>query len=164
MSRQSIVLLTDYKGFYQSRWKASPYRSGYDQELLKQRFADHGYDVEFIQFVDVDPSDPRWADQVVAYTSSEERGLHYKSYLEDVVYALELAGAKTVPPYRFLRALNNKVFMEMLRDQVLGESLGGMPRSLHFGALEDLENVERMPAEFLRLETITLEGTKPENS
>jgi hypothetical protein len=54
----------------------------------------------------------------VLYTSSEDRGLQYKSWIEDLVLAMEAAGARTIPSFRFLRAHHNKVMMEALRTQL----------------------------------------------
>ena len=51
------------------------------------------------------------------YTSSEDPDYFYKSYIEDIVYGLKNIGAKLIPPYKYLRTNNNKVLMEILRDQ-----------------------------------------------
>jgi glutathione synthase/RimK-type ligase-like ATP-grasp enzyme len=49
------------------------------------------------------------------YTSSEEHDLHYKHFIEDVVFGLKELGAIVIPDPSYLRANNNKVFMEILR-------------------------------------------------
>lgn len=119
MSMTDIYLITDYKNFFGSKWKSSPYRSGYDKSYLKALFAQQGYKLIIATASTVDVSNDRWKGALVLYTSSEEPGLHYKSYLEDIVSALELKGAKVLPKAMFLRAHENKVFMEQLRKILL---------------------------------------------
>jgi len=116
---------------------ASPYRSGLDQSLLAECFARHGMTVEYVPLADVFAGVKAWRGRIALYTSSEEFGDHYKKYIEDVVYGLEEAGAHVLPRAAFLRAHNNKVFMEILRDQLLGEELTGL-RSRVFGTLEEV--------------------------
>ncbi len=135
---REIFLLTDYKGFFGSKWKASPYRSGYDQQLLSNYFKKYEFSARFMRLADVNFKSQDWNGKVVLYTSSEEIDYNYKQYIEDIIYALELAGTHVIPYFKFLRANNNKVFMEILRDQILGEKLSGLS-SKHFGTFEELE-------------------------
>ena len=133
-----IIILTDYHGFFGSKWKSQPYRSGYDQTMLAELFAGYGVQTRFmrmseVQFVDID-----WRDRVVLYTSNEDPGYHYKAFIEDVVYDLKLRGAMLVPPFEMLRANNNKTFMEMHGRRVLQGRAEIIP-SMQFGALEDLD-------------------------
>ena len=132
-----IILLTDYKGRFGSKHDDSPYRSGMDLMLLKRAFGEEGYDVEFIPFSQVRPGDGTWKDKKVLYTSSEDPGLSYKQYIEDIVLALSYAGADVIPRFEFLRANNNKVFMELLRD-LLPEDKRGNLVSTHYGTIEEL--------------------------
>ena len=105
----------DYKNQFGSKYTATPYRSGMDKDKLNNYFSNYGYDVEFMQLSAVNfPND--WKDKYVLYTSQEDKDYLYKSYIEDIVYGLELAGARVIPSYKFLKANNNKVFMEILRD------------------------------------------------
>jgi len=132
-----LCLLTDYQNRFGSKWLASPYRSGYDRRLLAKSFARYGYAVEYKQFSEVFSRWKEWAGEVVLYTSSEEVGNTYKTYVEDIVYGLEEAGAHLLPRAAFLRAHHNKAFMEILRDRLLGEGLTGL-QSRSFGTLEEL--------------------------
>jgi len=134
---KNIYALTDYKGFFGSKWKAQPYRSGLDKESLIKCFANKSWDIQFVRFKDVDFKD-NWKDKLVIFTSSEERGLYYKSYIEDIVLGLEQAGARVIPGYAFLRANNNKVFMEILREQLLKVIPTGI-FSRFYGTVEELE-------------------------
>lgn len=134
---RAIHLITDYKGYFGSKWNAKPYRGGYDKQALAQALAAHGYECVYVPCSKVFTSGIDWNGQVALYTSSEEIGNNYKQYLEDVIHGLEEAGARVLPRSVFLRAHNNKVFMEILRTQLLGEDLTGL-RSRTFGTIEEL--------------------------
>ena len=51
----------------------------------------------------------------IIYTSSEDHEGKYKSFIEDVILFLQDIGHICIPSYKFLRAHNNKVYMELLR-------------------------------------------------
>jgi len=135
---KEIYLLTDYKGFFENKYTAVPYRSGMNRELLTKYFAESGYAAEFMAFADVDFRKMDFREQYILYTSSEDHEGHYKDYIEDVVYALCLQGAHLIPDVKYLRAHHNKVFMEMLRDMSRLESIKNITASC-FGALEELQ-------------------------
>ncbi len=134
---EKIYLLTDYKGHFGSKHDDVPYRSGMELHKLKAAFSDYGYDAETVPFSMVHPGDGTWAGKRVLYTSTEDPGLIYKQYIEDVVLALSYAGAEVIPRFEFLRANNNKVFMELMRELV-PENLKGNITSSHFGTLEEM--------------------------
>lgn len=134
---RKIYALTDYKGYFGSKWGANPYRSGFDKNLLKVYFNKYGYQIDFIPFKDVTFKSNLWKDNVVLYTSSEDIGLFYKSYIEDIVLGLENVGAYILPRFDFLRANNNKVYMETMRDRILGNDLSGNT-SKFYGTFEEL--------------------------
>lgn len=131
-----IYALTDYKGYFGSKWKAIPYRSGFNQQDLRTIFNKFHLEVEFIRYQDVIFS-KSWENKIVIYTSSEEAGFYYKSFIEDVVLGLERAGAILLPGFDFLRANNNKVYMEILREQLLDERFEGNV-SKGYGTLDEL--------------------------
>ena len=131
-----IYAITDYKGHFGSKWEAEPYRSGFDKRRLAEAFNKQGYDLEYLKPVEISFSD-HWRGRNVIYTSSEEHGYHYKDFLEDCILSLQLSGANLMPGYSFLRANNNKVFMELIREHQLGKKLSGI-KSFTFGTLEEL--------------------------
>ena len=135
---EDIQLLVDYKGFFGTKHDSVPYRSGLDRSRLEAHFRARGVRACFVDFCDVNPSDPVHRGQVFLYSSSEDHGLHYRSFIEDIVLGLEACGARLVPPFEFLRAHHNKVFMEILRERYLGNEAGTL-KSHAFGALEELE-------------------------
>lgn len=134
---KAIILLTDYQNRFGSKYHDNPYRSGFDKSLLKIYFNHHGYEPVFRRFASIDFRKETYAGDLVLYTSSEDHGYHYKSFIEDIVLGLELHGARVVPPFKYLRANNNKVFMEILRDQICQES---PLKANSYGTLEELRD------------------------
>jgi glutathione synthase/RimK-type ligase-like ATP-grasp enzyme len=132
-----LYILTDYKNRFGLKWADVPYRSGFDLRALAESFAEHNYAVEYVPCAEALSAPRPWKGRLVLYTSCEEKGDNYKSYIEDVVHALSEAGACLVPRFAFLRAHNDKVFMEFLRDRLLGEELTGI-KSRCFGTVEEL--------------------------
>lgn len=136
MRNKQIIALTDYKNKFGSKHFDNPYRSGMDKDLLSNLFEKNGYHIEFEYFHKVDLRNvEKYKGTYIIYTSSEDIGYHYKSYIEDVVFGLEQIGAILVPEYKHLRANNNKVFMEFLRTSILGEHNF---YSKHYGSLKDV--------------------------
>lgn len=133
-----IVCITDYKNYFGSKWKAKPYRSGFDKKYLSNLFKTHGYSLTFLTASNVDFMSKGWKNQIVLYTSSEEYGYHYKNYIEDIIYGLKKAGAILLPDFSFLRANNNKVFMEILRETKLPDELKTI-NARSFGTYEELD-------------------------
>lgn len=133
---KNITLLTDYKNNFGSKHYDSPYRSGFDKLLLKKYFNEYGYEPVFRNFASIDFSKENFKDELVLYTSSEDDGYYYKSFIEDIVLGLELQGAIVIPEYKYLRANNNKVFMEILRDQIIIDS---SLKARYYGTFEELK-------------------------
>ncbi len=143
-----IFIITDYKNRFETKYTAVPYRSGMDKQLLIGYFKDAGYEAVFIRFHEIDFRDPAIKDRTYIYCSSEDERGYYKSYIEDIVLGLAIAGAKVVPDFRFLKAHHNKVFMEILRDLTDEPDIKNL-RSLYFGTLEEYlqgeSNLEERP-------------------
>jgi len=92
-----------------------PYRSGMDIAKILQVFRENDFEAETVAPSQISFCGLFDQETVFLYTSSEEPNNYYKSFLEDIVYGLEMAGARVIPSFRYLRAHNNKVFMEILR-------------------------------------------------
>ena len=136
-----IYLITDYQGRFGTKFTGAPYRSGMDKELLKDRFLIYGIEAVFVKASEVSDLPGPIKDQVFLYTSSEDRGGYYKSYLEDVVLSLECRNAVIIPAYIFLRAHNNKVLVELLRKE-WGKAVGDNLKSDCYGCFEEIEQSE----------------------
>ncbi len=131
----SITALIDYKTKFGSKHFDTPYRSGMDKELLSRYFKELNYHIEYQYLHQVDLDAHTYAGKHIIYTSSEDVGYQYKSYIEDVIYALELAGANVIPAYKHLKANNNKVFMELMRKYL---QLTNNIDAQVFGSMKDL--------------------------
>lgn len=133
-----IYLITDYKNNFGSKWKAQPYRSGYDKNILQDLFAKNGFKIIVLSAYEVKFDKNIWENRWVIFTSLEEKGLHYKNFLFDVLRGIENLGGKLIPGLDFLQAHENKVFMEILRETKLPEKYRTLNAQV-FGTLEDLE-------------------------
>jgi glutathione synthase/RimK-type ligase-like ATP-grasp enzyme len=133
MARE-IIILVDYKGNFSSKYDAVPYRSGMDKELLFSAFEKYDISIRFLPFSEVDFY-ANWEKKIVLYTSSEDDKVLYKSYIEDIIQGLELAGAIVVPKFQYLRAHHNKVFMEILRSVL---ALDDGIKTHFYGTVEEL--------------------------
>lgn len=131
-----LLLLTDYKNQFWSKYDALPYRSGMDKQLLLEYFSQNGFGVVFRKFSDIDFSKEDFNGMYVLYSSSEDVGNNYKSYIEDVIFGLSKKGAIVIPEYKYLKAHNNKVFMEILRGIIFPQN--DIITTQYYGVLEDL--------------------------
>ncbi|MDD3686432.1 MAG: hypothetical protein RBR71_13535 [Gudongella sp.] len=143
---KKIYLLCDYKRNFGSKRDDFPYRSGMEKELLKKLFVQNDFDAAFLTFAEANTLNIDWNNIPVLYTSTEDIGYKYKSFIDDVVLGLELKGANLLPPYKFLHATNNKVFMEILRTNIPDE-LSGNVNSFVFGGYEEFIN-NLLPIEY----------------
>jgi glutathione synthase/RimK-type ligase-like ATP-grasp enzyme len=133
-----INILIDYKNRFQYKCGSIPYRSGMDKLMLQKYFKEKGYTVKFFHFSEINFNTMNFKEQIVLYTSSEDIGYHYKSYIEDIILGLQLQGAILIPDYKYLRANNNKVFMEILRKIIGNPELDSL-KSSHIGVISDLK-------------------------
>jgi glutathione synthase/RimK-type ligase-like ATP-grasp enzyme len=132
-----LYLLTDYRNVFGSKHFDKPYRSGYSKDLLHKYFFEQGINLKFVPFSELNFRGENYRQKIFLYTSSEDIGYRYKSYLEDIIAALDLYGAIIIPTYKYLRANNNKVFMELLRDSSQNQALHSL-KAYSFGCLEEL--------------------------
>ena len=132
-----IHLLVDYR----SHFYASVRRRGAstDLALLKSYFAQDGFDMTVKNFSGIDFRAENYSGEFVLYQSAEDRGLHYKDYIEDILLGLSLQGANLIPDFCKFRAHHNKVFMEILRDLNDFPGVRSM-ESRAYGTFEDFRN------------------------
>lgn len=139
-----ILILTDYRGAFYSTFSSRNSTLSMNVEFLAERLLIRGYETEICSFSQLD-LEKQYAGIHVLYTSSEDDGLLYKSYIEDIILYLEEIGAKLLPPYKFLRAHHNKAMMELLRYQLFPDSARRMGTKV-LGALEELKLIKhKMP-------------------
>jgi hypothetical protein len=131
-----VLALTDYKGHFGSKSNSKYYRSGMDLTLLKSYFEKYGYELEFLNFKDIDFKKNDWGNKHIVYTSQEDSNYEYKKYIEDVISGLSLIGANVIPSIELLKSNNNKVFMEFVRD-IFDINGNGKIVSKGYGTFED---------------------------
>jgi hypothetical protein len=146
--KQELLLLTDYrKQFYEAVRSRG---ASLDVDRMGRYFADKGYRLSVKQFREVDFRATDHKGVMVLYQSSEDRGLLYKDYIEDILLGLMLQGAILIPDFIKFRAHHNKVFMEILRS-VSGSQGGSGSRILSkgYGTYEEFEQDTVFQAENL---------------
>jgi glutathione synthase/RimK-type ligase-like ATP-grasp enzyme len=135
--KKNIICLIDYKGNFSTKWNSIPYRSGMDKTLLKKYFSETGFNIEFKKFHEIDFLSNEFKDNLYIYSSSEDIGYHYKDMIEDVIFGILENGGEVIPDYKFLRAHNNKVFMEILKKTHFKS--GTILNSSYYGSIEEVD-------------------------
>ena len=130
--------MKDYKGNFVSKFLSKPYRSGMDKELLTKGFLANNIEPVFLDFTDIDFRKMDFKNQYVFYSSSEDTGLHYKSYIEDILLGIQASGGILMPKFDYFRAHHNKVYMEILRDILALNEIKSIS-SKYFGTIEDVK-------------------------
>lgn len=130
-----IYILHDYRRAFLSTHASRLNHLTMDIDRVAVAFERHGMTAHILGFGDVDWS-RSWQGTNIVYTSSEDIGLKYKSYIEDVVLGLGLAGANMMPRYELLRSHHNKVAMEALRWLYFPDEAKSLDTKL-FGTMEE---------------------------
>lgn len=136
-TNSTLYILTDYKGFFGNKRFSVPYRSGMDLDLLASCLKDFGFTAEYIRLCDIDLRSTNFKNEYILYTSSEDSRSLYKGYIEDICYGLTLQGARIIPSFQYIRAHNNKVFMEILRDVINNDCMNTI-KGRCYGCMEEL--------------------------
>ena len=131
---RELLLLVDYRDFFYMTVRNQG--TGMDLDALKRYFREAGWRLAIKHYFELDLRREHYRGQLILYQSSEDRNLFYKSYLEDVLLALQLQGAILVPEFHLFRAHHNKLFMELLRD-VSGLDAIKNIRSRGYGTYEE---------------------------
>lgn len=132
--KKEILLLLDYRDqfYFSTRYRGACV----DVTKLKRYFSYYGYDLSTKHFFELDLRNENYRDKWVIYQSSEDPNLYYKDYIEDVILALKIQGAKLIPDFNYFRAHHNKVYMEFLRDLLPIPEIKSII-SKSFGTLEE---------------------------
>jgi len=134
VTSRNILLITDYRNqFYES---VRSHGASLDLARMGKYFSNMGYHLDVVHFHDVDLRNGDYAGCPILYQSSEDRGLLYKDYIEDILLGLTLRGARLIPDFTKFRAHHNKVFMEILRDISDCAAVKGIS-SRYYGSLEE---------------------------
>lgn len=110
---KNILLLCDGRGYLTSSLEKKS-RGKINISLLKKSLEAYGFNVKIMCLHDLKfPSE--FSGWFVLYPSSEDAGLFYKGFIEDIILRLTLDKAILLPKYELFRAHHNKVFMELYR-------------------------------------------------
>jgi len=131
-----VILLVDYRSYFYSSVRSRG--ASIDLHLLKNYMHENGCELVLQRFPDIDFRTNNFHGQYVMYQSSEDRGLYYKDYIEDILLALNFQGAMLIPDFYKFRAHHNKVFMEFMRDLSGCNEIKNI-RTKNYGTKEDFE-------------------------
>jgi hypothetical protein len=134
MANREVLLLTDYRNHFYESVRARG--ASLDLSRMGNYFSDMGYELKVMQFSEIDFQRNNFKGCPVLYQSSEDRGLLYKDYIEDILLGLDLQGAHLIPDFPKFRAHHNKVFMEILRNTCKFAALKGIV-SRGYGTFEE---------------------------
>jgi len=130
----TIYLLTDYRDHFYSSVRYS--HASMKLDMLSKYFEELGHPVIIKQFSQIDLRTDNYSGAIILYQSTEDRNLEYHDYIEDVLLALKLQGARLVPEFHYFRSHHNKVFMEILRDIHISPLVKNI-RTRTYGTLEE---------------------------
>lgn len=136
-----ILILYDYRGYLATSCLGTLKNHVYgmvDIDQIVATFVSLNCIVEKHEFAELDLSSS-YKGWYVFYASSEECGLFYKGYIEDILLYLELGGAILIPSFTYFRAHHDKCFAEILRHSFSNEKLKS-PYSFIFGNYSELSN------------------------
>jgi len=137
--KANILILHNYDGFFAGAFigtKEHHVTSMMDIGFMLEWFKLNGFHAEARSFARLDLSRD-YSGWYVLYASSEERGLFYKGYIEDIILWLQEQKAVLIPSFPYFRAHHNKCFAEMLRASFVDKSLR-VPVSRCFGHYKEL--------------------------
>jgi hypothetical protein len=140
VTRLKLLILVDDRNqiFFSTRALGAAAKN----EVLVELFKKLNYDVRLRKFSEIDILNTNYKDFLVMYQSTEDPGLLYKDYIEDILLGLQLQGAIIIPEFKYFRAHHNKVFMEILRP-IFDKNKDLL--SMFFGTLQELvESQDRL--------------------
>ena len=133
-----VIILTDEDSeFLVSRADFKNYTT-MDVERIRNWFLNQNYTAEVCKFRELDLR-LNYKNVIFVYQTSELPGSFYKRYIEDIVWFLEKQGAFMLPSYPYLKAHEDKVFMELLRMNFTDSSLKTI-KSTCYGSWMEAKN------------------------
>lgn len=131
-----IFLFTDYRGQFYSSTKHKG--AAVDLDRLKNYLKKLGFELVIMPFSKIDFREQNYQGQWVLYQSSEDPGLFYRSYIDDLISGLFFQGAKLIPSLFQFKAHHNKHFMEIARDLQTSPEIKNI-KAQRYGTLEDYQ-------------------------
>lgn len=131
---EQVFLFTDYRDQFYSSTKTRG--AAVDLDRLKDHFAKHKFELRIVPFSKIDFRTQNYQNVWILYQSSEDPGLFYRSYIDDIVLGLYIQGARLIPSLAQFRAHHNKHFLEILRDLHTLSDIKNL-RAKRYGTYED---------------------------
>lgn len=114
MQEKKLLILYGYDRLFARSIIKHGIAKSMDVNILKENLEKGGYYVEISTFSELDLT-RNFSGWFIIYASSEQRGLFYKDYIEDVLLSVKQSGGILLPDFKYFRAHHNKSFAEMLR-------------------------------------------------
>lgn len=137
---KNLLILTDWKNYFSSKFigDITLHRKVNIEIEIIADYLRRFFHVELHHYHELDLT-KNYKGWFVIYASSEERGLFYKGFIEDVLLKLVYDGAFLIPDFRYFRAHGNKVFQEIIRKQFKDEDLKNINSDIA-GRLDELQS------------------------
>lgn len=143
---KKILILTDDNNYLCLSLLSQNKNNSVCVKKVIQSFKKFGWNV--IQYKYSDFNDHiDFSNGYVLYASSEDYGLFYKDYIEDILLILKKRNNILLPEFDFFRAHHNKCYMELLRNEFKDEHLKKINTNI-FSSYSELET-------FIRSHTIS---------
>jgi hypothetical protein len=107
-----------------------------DFQKISSFLTEGGFIVSIKNYSEINFRTENYSDSFVLYQSAEDIGLKYKGFIDDIILGLKLQGAILIPEYPYFKAHHNKVFMEILRDISMNDSIKNI-KTQYYGTKED---------------------------
>ena len=111
---KKMLIIKDLRDWFWSTYPNWETPVSLDVSYMEKYFTERGYEVEVSSYLDFDYIKD-YSDCYVLYGSAEDYCGGSKAFMEDVIVHLRNQGAKLLPEFKYFRAHDNKVMMEILR-------------------------------------------------
>lgn len=133
-----FLILIDNRGYVASSLLPGA-RQTINCMLLKKNLEKRNCQVEIKQLHEL-TFPTKYQGWYAIYPSSEDPGLFYKSFIEDILLRLQMDGVILLPRFECFRAHHNKVFMELFRTSLCYDELKTL-KSYFFYSIKDLKHL-----------------------
>jgi len=134
---KKIIILVDDKSNFWWSINSEKKLTSLDTKKVMKIFNTYGFQCETISFSKMN-FDRDYSGNIILYQSSEDTGLFYKSFIEDILLWLEDQGAILLPAFKYFRMHHNKAYMELNRYKFVNPILKTI-RSRVYGKLTELD-------------------------
>lgn len=137
--KKKLLLLTDKNNYFTSKFDGTQKTHFLNQvdivKIMEKLQCEFEVEHETFDQLDLRKKYQGW---YIVYGSTEERGLFYKGYIEDILLKLYLDGAVLIPGFEYFRAHGNKCFQEMMRNQFRNKKVKNLKSEI-IGRYDDLD-------------------------